>query len=152
MKRFHFTLRPVAVLRNHREMLAREAFAASIQAFIQAEEALTLMHSRVALFETALQTGRRVRFSAAGEAESLAAYRQECADEAAKEVELAKAREAMERHRNEYLDAHRQVEILQRLEDKARVAHRQEVGRDEQVAFDEFAGRRRRHPHPAFFP
>lgn len=150
MKRFHFSLRPVGVLRNHRKMQAREAFAASIQAFIRAEESLALMRSRVSMFETALQTGRRVSFSAANEAESLAAYRQECVAEAAAEKELSAARDLMQRRRAEYLDVHRQVEVLQRIEDKARAAHRQAINREEQAAFDEFAGRRRPNPHPTF--
>jgi len=148
MKRFHFSLRPVGVLRNHRKMQAREAFAASIQAFIHAEESLAQMRSRVLMFETALQTGRRGSFSAAHEAEALAAYRQECAAEAAAEKELSAARELMQRRRAEYLDAHRQVEVLLRLENKARAAHRQEINREEQAGFDEFAGRRRLNPHP----
>jgi len=149
MKRFHFSLRPVATLRSHRKAQAREAFAASIQVFIHAEESLALMRSRVAMFETAIHAGRRDRFSGAGEAEALAAYRHECAAEAAAERELAAAREAMERRRAEYLEAHRQVEVLQRLEDKARAAHRQEVSREEQAAFDEFAGQRRARSQPA---
>ncbi|MBL9210953.1 MAG: flagellar FliJ family protein [Opitutaceae bacterium] len=148
MKRFHFSLRPVGVLRNHRKLQARDAFAASIQVFIQAEEALAQMRSRVLMFETALQTGRRGSFSAANEAEALAAYRHECAAEAAAEKELSAARELMQRRRAEYLDAHRQVEVLQRLEDKARAVHRLEINREEQAGFDEFAGRRRLKPHP----
>jgi flagellar FliJ protein len=150
MKRFHFNLRPVATLRSHRKLQAREAFATSIQMFIQAEEALALMRSRVAMFETAIHAGRRDRFSGTGEAVVLAAYRHECAAEAAAERDVAAAREAMQRRRAEYLDAHRQVEVLQRLEDRARAAHRQEVNREEQAAFDEFAGHRRARSQPAF--
>lgn len=149
MKRFHFNLRPVVTLRSHRKLQAREAFAASIQGFIQAEEALALMRSRVAMFETAVRAGRRDRFSGTGESEVLAAYRHECAAEAAAEREVAAARETMQRRRGEYLEAHRQVEVLQRLEDKARVAHRQEVNREEQAAFDEFAGHRHARLRPA---
>ncbi len=152
MKRFHFSLRPVSVLRAHRQALAREAFAASIQAFSKAEEALELQRSRVALFESALQAGRRERFSPGREAEALAAYRQERAAETAAERELAGARTRMERRRAEYLEAHRQLDVLHRLEDKARTAHRHEVAREEQAAFDEFAGRqhhaRTLHPSP----
>lgn len=145
MKRFHFSLRPVAVLRSHRKTLAREAFAASIHAFGKAEEALSLQRNRVALFEAALEAGRRGRFSPATEAEALAAYRQERAAEAAAEREVAIARERMQRKRAEYLEAHRHLEVLHRLEQKARTLHRQEINREEQAAFDEFAGR----GHPA---
>lgn len=142
MKRFHFSLRPVAVLRSHRKALAREAFAASIHAFGRAEETLNVQRHRVALFESTLEAGRRGLFSPATEAEALAAYRQERAAETAAEREVAAARERMQRKRAEYLESHRQLEVLHRLEQKARTLHRQEIGREEQAAFDEFAGRR----------
>jgi hypothetical protein len=48
MKRFRFPLRPVAVLRAHREMRAREAFAASVHAYVQSEEVLARTRARVA--------------------------------------------------------------------------------------------------------
>ena len=85
MKRFRFPLRPVAVLRAHREMRAREAFAASVHAYVKSEEDLAATRRRVAQFEAALFAGRRERFSAAEEAHTLAGYRQECAAEVAAE-------------------------------------------------------------------
>ena len=35
MKRFRFPLRPVTVLRAHKELRAREAFAAAVHAYVQ---------------------------------------------------------------------------------------------------------------------
>ena len=46
----------------------------------------------------------------------------------------------------EYLAAHRDLEIVERLEAKARVAHRHENERAEQAEADDFAGRRRVEP------
>ncbi len=152
MKRFRFPLRPVAVLRAHQELRAREAFAASVHAYVKSEEELSATRRRVAQFEATLFAGRRERFSAAVEAESLGAYRRECAAEAEAERATLNAKTAMEQKRVEYLDAHRKVEVVKRLEDKARKEHRLEANREEQAEFDDFAGRRfarRSNPFPA---
>ena len=84
MKRFHFNLRPVSVIRTHREMRARDAFASAVHLYVEAEEKLARVRERKAEFEAALFAGRRGRFHAAGEAQSLAAYRRECLEERAR--------------------------------------------------------------------
>ena len=146
MKRFKFSLRPVAVLRAHRELRAREAFGAAVHAFAQAENELATVRARVARYEAALAAGRRERFSAADEARALEAYRFECAAEKNSEGAVATARTTMDQRRAEYLEAHRKVEVVKRLEAKARTAHTQEVAREEQAEFDDFASRRARRP------
>jgi flagellar FliJ protein len=55
------------------------------------------------------------------------------------------ARAEMNRRRDAYLEAHRQLEIVKRLEERARLAHRIEAAREEQAEFDDFASRRARH-------
>lgn len=141
MKRFRFPLRPVAVLRAHREMRAREAFAAAVHAYVQAEQELAATRQRVAQFEAALFAGRRERFSAAEEAHALSGYRHECAAEAEAERVTNVARDEMRKRRVEYLEAHRKLEVVHRLEAKARAAHRLATGREEQAEYDDFAGR-----------
>ncbi len=141
MKRFRFPLRPVAVLRAHRELKAREAFAASVHAYVKSEEELTATRRRLVQFEAALFAGRRERFSAAEEAHTLAGYRQECAAEARAEKTMIEMREAMQQRRAEYLEAHRKLEVVKRLESKAKIAHYAAQQREEQAAFDDFAGR-----------
>lgn len=150
MKRFRFPLRPVAVLRAHRELRAREAFGAAVHAYVKSEEDLAAVRARVAQFEAQLSAGRRERFSAADEAHALAAYRHECAAEAESERAMIAARSAMAERRAEYLDAHRKVEVVKRLEDKARTVHRLATAHEEQAEFDDFASRRatRRSPFP----
>ena len=150
MKRFRFPLRPVAVLRAHREMRAREAFAAAVHGYVKAEEALAATRQRVAQFEAALFAGRQQRFSATDQGQALAAYRRECTAEAESERAMIAARAAMQERRNEYLDAHRKVEVVKRLEEKARGVHRQECNREEQAEFDDFAGRRFAARRPLF--
>jgi flagellar FliJ protein len=141
MKRFRFPLRPVAVLRAHREQRAQEAFAAAVQAAVKADMELMATRTRVAQFEATLSAGRRETFSALDEAQALAAYRTECAAEALAERRSREAHATSEERRQEYIEAHRKVEVVKRLEDKARTAHRHEVSREEQADFDDFAGR-----------
>jgi flagellar protein FliJ len=141
MKRFRFSLRPVAVLRAHRELRAREAFGAAVHAFAMAEDELAATRRRVAQFAAALSAGRRERFSAAAEAQALAGYRRECASELEAEKAMVAARAAMQQCRLEYVEAHRKLEVVQRLEAKAQAAHYLEANREEQAEFDDFAGR-----------
>lgn len=142
MKRFRFPLRPVAILRAHQEMAAREAFAVSVNAFVKAEQALALARERLRLLEAEVTTGRKGSFSAAAEIRALAAYRRECAAEVEAEKARRAAQEAMQQRRLEYLEAHRKLEVVHRLEEKARQVHRHETMREEQAEFDDFAGRR----------
>lgn len=142
MKRFHFNLRPVARLRAHFELSAREAFAAAVRSAEASQAELAAASARVAKLEAIVIAGRQGSFSAASEARNLGAYRSELAVEVAAEKSLHAARALMERRRAEYLEAHRRLEIVQRLEDKARLAHRLEVNREEQAEFDDLAGRR----------
>jgi flagellar FliJ protein len=51
------------------------------------------------------------------------------------------ARDVMHRRRNEYLEAHRQLEVVKRLEQKARGLHRAATNREEQAEYDEFSTR-----------
>ena len=141
MKRFRFPLRPVAVVRAHAELRAREAFAASVHAYVQSEESLAETRARVARFEATLFAGRRGSFNAADEAAQLAAYRAECSAEVQSERAMFAARAEMDRCRNEYLAAHRNLEVVQRLEVKARETHRLAGNREEQNEFDDYAGR-----------
>jgi flagellar export protein FliJ len=48
----------------------------------------------------------------------------------------------MQVRRMEYVEAHRRLEVVRRLEEKARAVHRYEMGREEQAEFDDLATRR----------
>ena len=146
MKRFRFPLRPVAVLRAHQETRAREAFAAAVHQFAEAEETLARVRVRLRALEAALFSGRSDTFRAAEAALLLADYRRECAGEVQAERATFAAREQMQQRRNEYLEAHRKVEVVNRLEQKARTAYRQECDREEAAEMDDLASRRRARP------
>lgn len=142
MKRFRFPLRPVAVLRAHRELQAQEAFGAAVHKYVAAEQSLAETRARVAKYEADLFAGRRERFSAADEARALTAYRNECAAEMEAEKAVIVARDTMHQRRADYLEAHRKVEVVKHLEQDARAEHRLVTTREEQAEFDDFASRR----------
>lgn len=142
MKRFHFPLRSVAVLREHQKVRAREAFAVGVHAYVEAESALAETRRRVMACETALHEVRRTSYRPADAASQLASYRRECDVEMAGERAVFAARAEMEKRRADYIEAHRKVQILQRLEEKARATHRLDNLRHEQAEFDDFANRR----------
>jgi flagellar FliJ protein len=141
MKKFRFPLRPVTVLRAHQEFRAREAFGTSVHTYVKAEQELADTRVRVKQFEVTLFEGRSHSFSAADESQALAAYRREWLAESEAERTLCSAHSAMQQRRAEYLDAHRRLKVVQRLEEKARAAHRLEIAREEQAEFDDFASR-----------
>lgn len=142
MKRFRFSLRPVAVLRAHHEMRAREAFAASVQAFVKSEQNLEAAKERLRRLGEELTAGRAVRFSAADEIHALVAYRRECAAETEAQQAVVQARKTMDERRADYVEAHRKLEVVRRLEQKARKLHQYELNREEQAEYDDFANRR----------
>jgi flagellar FliJ protein len=141
MKRFRFPLRPVVVLRAHRELRAREAFGLATREVAAAEAELAKAQTRVAAFGATLAAGRQVAFSASAEANSLAGYRRECAVATKAERGVATANGLLQQRRAEYFEAHRQLDIVERLEVKARAAHQIEMNRHEQAELDDLAGR-----------
>lgn len=140
MKRFRFPLQPVAVIRAHKELRAKEVFAAAIHTYVQAEEKLASTRSRIAEMEETLFAGRVVRYFAMEAAGLYRAYRGERQAELKVEREVIEARDNMQKRRSEYLEAHRQLDVVNRLEDKARARHRADGLRLEQAQIDEFAG------------
>ncbi len=148
MKRFRFPLQPVGVLRAHRELHAKERFAAAVQVFVQAEADLAATLARQHALELTLFASRKTTYRAAEAAQLLADYRRECTAEAAAERRGAAARVEIQKCREAYLEAHRNLEIVNRLEVKARATHRRATDREEQAEFDDRAGSR--HLKPEF--
>ena len=66
MGRFRFTLKSVAVVRAHKELLAREALAAAKRARSEAESRLNAATLRLVEMETLRSAGRAGRFRPAG--------------------------------------------------------------------------------------
>ncbi len=146
MKRFRFPLRPVSVLRAHREVRAREAFGAAVQRHTATQEEFRRIGVRMRALEAALASGRATSFNAAEAALLLVDYRRECAAESEAQRQVIAARDDMQKARLEYIEAHRQLEVVNRLEEKARETHRRDNNRTEQAEMDELAGQRRMQP------
>lgn len=140
MKRFRFPLRPVAVLRAHRELRAREAFAASVHVYVQSEERLAAVRAKVAELGKLLADDRNGSFLAGDAATLFRVYRSECEAEMTAERAVIAARDAMNRSRADYLEANRQLKIVSQLEDKVRARYRAEMLHSEQAELDDFAG------------
>lgn len=142
MKKFRFPLRPVAILREHRQARAREAFAARVQLLAAAEDALSARRAERGRMEILVNDGRRATFRPAEEVRLWEAYRRVC-DEVVKAVgAVDEARSAMEASRKDYLEAHRAVKVIGKIELKARTEHRLGVEREAQLESDELAGMR----------
>ena len=142
MKRFRFPLRPVAVLRAHRQARAREAFAAAVHCYVEAEEHLATTRAGQRELETLMHDGRRTTFRAADEVSFWSAYRRVCEDAVKSERAVFEARAVMEERREQYMEAHRAVKIVEKLEQKARTSYREEIEREGQLELDEMAGYR----------
>jgi flagellar export protein FliJ len=142
MKHFRFPLQPVARLRAHYELRAREAFASAVKTRAEAERELTRASASVVALEAVVIAGRRQHFSAAGEALNLGAFREQTAVEAQAAQAKKAAQAAMEQRRREYIEAHRRLDVMDRLEAKAKAAYRLEINREEQAEFDDIASQR----------
>jgi len=140
MKRFHFPLRPVAVLRAHRQARAREAFAASVHAYVLPRKTWPSCTQRRGDPGAVMHDGRRETFKPADEISFCGAYRLVCEDEVKSERSVIEARAAMEERRQDYMEAHRAVKVVEKLELKARNEYRLETAREAQLELDELAG------------
>lgn len=142
MKKFHFPLRPVAVLREHHQARTREIFASAVHAYVEAEAQMTAKRNERQDLETVMHDGRRATFRAADEISFWDAYRRVCDEEMKSEQALFVARAKMEECRQKYLEAHRAVKVVEKIEEKARTNHRLAVEREAQLESDELAGLR----------
>ena len=142
MKRYRFPLRAIGVLRGHRELRAREVFAVAVRACAAAEENLAAVRDRKARLAADLAAGRHGTFAAAEAAALYRGYGRECeAEQSAARAAFA-ARSELQVRREQYLAARRDLEAINRLEEKSRAAYRRELERQDQRELDEFAGRR----------
>lgn len=143
MKRFRFSLRPVAVIRAHIESKAKDAYRAAYSALTAAEERHARSAARVQSLAAAIDAHRRGIFSPQQAAATVRAYSLECQEMARDEQGVMTARQAMLQTREAYIKANRELKVVQRLEDKARATHLAATRVAEQNALDELAAGRR---------
>lgn len=142
MKRYHFPLRPVGVLRAHQEVRAREVFAASVHKVTNAEKNLGDIRADKTRLEAALIERTKGKVHASETSVFYQAYRQKCASEVSAERALNAAKAEMNTNRKKYSEANREVKIIDRLEEKSRAQYRLESERAAQAELDDFAGHR----------
>jgi flagellar export protein FliJ len=139
MKRFRFHLESVKTVRNLGEQRAREIFAAELRNLVTADaflrEARAWRESladatggaRTQIFRSGEQTAAIEALATAVVAEKNAEKRRDLADAA-----LAEAR-------TRWLGCRRELEVIHRIEARAREQHRDEAEKAEQAILDEHA-------------
>jgi flagellar FliJ protein len=137
MKKFRFPLRTVAMVRNLAELRARENFSKAFQIYSEIDLRLQASRARVAELEEMLRTGRTATFRASDQVTFMSAMRVEAVNATKIEAELKTARKDLETARQAWLETRRDVRVIEKLEDKARLEHRTELEREIQADLDD---------------
>ena len=137
MKRFHFPLKSVATVREAREARVREAFTAAVQAVVLAELHLTNLRSEKAELERVMLAERKEFFRAADQATFLQSHRRVVVREVAAVSGLTQAVQARELRRQEWMEARRDVRLIEKLKETAVREYREETEREAQRLLDD---------------
>lgn len=139
MKRFRFRLESVRALRALAERSARERFGAAQQRLAAALSELRAAEERRLALADALAASRSGSFRPADQVGGLLAL--QAAQQAEREAgrRHAEAQAASQRAREEWLAARRKLQVIERLEERARRAHRDAAEKAEQTLLDELA-------------
>ncbi len=137
MKKFRFTLQPVATLRNLQEMRASEAFSGANRKVAECGEALADQQLRVAQFVESLIVCRATGLSGSMQASFMGAYRSELDQERLANEALVKAQREQEAARQRWIEAHLQVKLVDKLRSRARERFQTELVRFEQRQLDD---------------
>lgn len=139
MKKFKFTLRPVAILRAHHQLKAEQAMTAAATEVARNEAQVAAAHARTVELEDMIAAGRRGPFRPDLQVSFLQSYGRERTAEAAAGKALDAARIEMAKRRQALMEAQKQVKVVSQLETKARANYRAESQRAEQNEIDERA-------------
>ena len=139
MKRFRFRLESVRALRDVAEGKARENFGLAQQQVVVAEQVVQATELRQSELNAAINGARAGTFRPSEQVAGLAALSQadrEVAEAVRKLGEVEKARDLA---RDGWLVARRALKVMQKLEERARHAHREASDKAEQSLLDEIA-------------
>ena len=139
MKRFRFRLESVRALRDVAERKAREAFGHAQQQVAVAQQALEAAERRRQELNDALAGSRSGNFRPSEQVAGLAALAQADRDVAAATRQVREAEAARDQAREGWLVARRALQVMQKLEERARLAHREANDKAEQNLLDELA-------------
>ncbi len=137
MKRFRFRLEAVRGIRDLAERRARERFGLAQQKAAAAAETVRMAKHRLAALGESLAAARTGCFRAADQAGVMATLRVAERGVADTTRLLGEAETARDRIREEWLVARRNLQIIERLEESARHAHREAADKAEQNLLDE---------------
>lgn len=142
MKRFRFSLHALWVLRGQQEELARRRFAESLRAVDQA--AAAVRHARAVLARAAEAfQARALAGACAAELQQERTWLQQLEEVLRRRIQVWQAAcSASEAAREQWLQARRQREMLDRYHQRQRHAWQQAWLRGEQKELDELARRR----------
>ena len=139
MKRFRFPLQSVATVRSWREREAREQLAARMHELNAAEQALRECQERLSTLEEVVRAARSGTFRPAEQSASLAAYQNEKLAVKRAEAASSEAKCAVDRAREAWQVRRNELRAVEKLEQRARHAHRLENESAEQTLLDEIA-------------
>jgi len=142
VKKYKFPLKSVAILRAHRELVAREALAAAGRVCTALEMRLNAARMCLNEMEQLRSAARSGCFRPADDVAFFHAYRAQWASEGDLQKQLAAAAAEADARRDACVEANREVKAIERLESTAVAAHRAAGFRAEQAEFDEHSGRR----------
>lgn len=137
MKKFRFPLKSLASVREARELQAREAFSVAAQAYSEAEQKLIQVRLRLKELARVMLESRGHHFQAAEQVSFLQVHRQEQLRETEAVAALEQARQTMETRRREWLERRRDLRLIEKLEEKARLTHRRAAERELQAELDD---------------
>jgi flagellar protein FliJ len=137
MKRFRFRLEAVLGIRDLAERRARERFGFAQKKVADATEAVVLAKHRRAEIGAALAAALTGSFRAVDRVGGMAALRVAERGELEAVRLLVEAETARDRVREEWLFARRRLQVIEKLEERARQAHRDAADKAEQNLLDE---------------
>ena len=148
MKRFRFRLESVRAIRALAERSARERFGLAQQHLAATEAALRAAQLRRVELAEAINAARSGCFRPGEQSSSLSALtlaRQAELDATRRRDEATTARE---RAREDWLAHRRRLQVIERLEEHARLAHREALDKAEQATLDELSSIAAARPSP----
>jgi flagellar FliJ protein len=139
MKRFRFRLESVRSLREVAERKAREGFGQAQQQVMLGEQAVQAAELRRNDLTSALNGARAGSFRPSEQVAGMAALVQAGREVAEAQRRLGELEVARDRAREGWLAARRALQVMQKLEERARLAHRDANDKAEQTLLDEIA-------------
>ena len=137
MKKFNFSLRSVGTVRAMRELRAREAFTEALHAYLAAEERLQQAREQRRKLEDILVNSRGATLRPPDQVTYINAYQDELARERQAAQESAAAKAELDERRELWVNARRDLRVIENLDVKARQVYRHELEYEEQKLLDD---------------